>query len=100
MCLTPPLPTVASTYSNLFLIRGPQDHLVYPTPSPWRPRLTRRGHTPCFPLEAWEAGKQGPLLLAFGHIYVRKPSSADSHPPKPHGGQQGNPGYDLPGNSH
>lgn len=85
MCLTPPLPKVASTYSKFFLIRGPQDHLVYPKPSPWWPRLTRRATHPAFLSEAWEAGKQGPLLLAFGHIYVWTPSSADSHPRRPAG---------------
>ena len=79
-CLTPPLPTVASTYSNFFLIQGPQDHLVYPKPSPWQPRLTRKGHMSRFPLKSWEAGRQSPLLLAFVHVYLRTPSSGDSHP--------------------
>lgn len=46
---------------------------------------------PCFPLKAWEAGRQGPLLLAFVHVYLQIPSSGDSYPPKPHGGPAGQP---------
>lgn len=33
-----------------------------------------------FPLKSWEAGRQSPLLLAFVHVYLRTPSSGDSHP--------------------